>query len=295
MPQSEFVVSFSVMRVSTENTQRISSLFDSVHLRLFDAQTICTGQDWDAQDVQSSFWRFYFNTREGAALDLESGLYPLHKEQLYFVPAGVRFSCRNTQRLQHFYVHFDLLGLPSVALRELFASPIQVRASPTLVRSTKRLAQDLRVLAKAQTLDIGWQCRIKSLLYEALWVYLSHTPLETQERLRQLTQSHAPVLPAMQHIENNLSQPISNAELAQLCYLSEDYFIRRFRECVGQSPSQYIRERRVTLAAQQLLFSGASIDDIAAATGFGNRFYFSRVFARQMGISPAAYRKTSRV
>jgi transcriptional regulator GlxA family with amidase domain len=97
---------------------------------------------------------------------------------------------------------------------------------------------------------------------------------DMQERLRQLTQAHVPVLPAMQHIENNLSQPISNAELAKLCYLSEDYFIRRFRECVGQSPSQYIRERRVTMAAQQLLFSGASIDDIATATGFGNRLLF---------------------
>jgi AraC family L-rhamnose operon transcriptional activator RhaR len=64
---------------------------------------------------------------------------------------------------------------------------------------------------------------------------------------------------------------------------------------VGQSPSHYIRERRVMLAAQQLLFSSASIDDIALATGFGNRFYFSRVFTRQLGVSPAAYRKTSRV
>jgi AraC-like DNA-binding protein len=61
------------------------------------------------------------------------------------------------------------------------------------------------------------------------------------------------------------------SDLAQLCYLSEDYFTRRLRECVGQSPSHYIRERRVTIAAQQLLFSSASINHIAAATGFGNR------------------------
>ncbi len=295
MPQSEFLVSFSVMRVLAENTGRVSSLFDSVHLRLFDARFISIDQGWNAQNVQSSFWRFYFNTSDGAALNLEDGLYPLRKDQIYFVPAGVRFSCHNMCDIQHFYVHFDLLGLPSVALRELFARPVQVRDSPALAHSTKQLAHDLRVLAEVQTVDIGWQCRIKSLLYEALWVYLSDTSPETQERLRQLTQSHAPVLPAMQHIENNLSQPISNAELAQLCYLSEDYFIRRFRECVGQSPSQYIRERRVTMAAQQLLFSSASIDDIAAATGFGNRFYFSRVFTQQMGVSPAVYRKSSRV
>lgn len=283
------------MRVSTENTQRVPSLFDSVHLRLFDAQCISINEAWDAQDVQSSFWRFYFNSSDGAALDLGSGLYPLHKSQIYFVPAGVRFSCRNIQCIQHFYVHFDLLGLPSVGLRELFASPIEVQTSSALQRRVSRLVHELRVLDAGQTGNIGWQCRIKSLIYEALWTYLSSASPGTDERLRQLTQAHVPVLPAIQHIENNLSQPISNAELARLCFLSEDYFIRRFRECVGQSPSQYIRERRVTLAAQQLLFSSATIDEIALTNGFGNRFYFSRVFTRQMGVSPAAYRKTSRV
>jgi hypothetical protein len=173
MPQSEFLVSFSVMRVSEENTQRTSSLFDHVHLRLFDARCITIDKGWNAQDVQSSFWRFYFNSSDGAALSLESGLYPLHENQVYFVPAGVRFSCRNTHIVQHFYVHFDLIGLPSVALRELFASPVQCAHFASFAAQHSLMAHDLQVLDKAQTADIGWQCRIKSLLYEALWTYLS--------------------------------------------------------------------------------------------------------------------------
>jgi len=77
--------------------------------------------------------------------------------------------------------------------------------------------------------------------------------------------------------------------------MSEDHFIRRFRECVGQSPAQYIQEQRVARAAQRLVFTTESIDAIAAATGFANRFYFSRVFTRHMGTSPAAYRNAPRV
>ena len=49
------------------------------------------------------------------------------------------------------------------------------------------------------------------------------------------------------------------------------------------------------LAAQALLFTADSIETIAATSGFANRFYFSRVFTRQMGISPAAYRRAVRV
>jgi AraC-like DNA-binding protein len=226
-------------------------------------------------------------------LQVSGDLYPLRSDEIYFVPAGVRFSYRSMCRVEHFYVHFDLLGLPAVALRELYSAPVKVAAEGHLHDAVRRLAGDLRVLENA--LDVAQQCRIKSLLYEAFWLHLNSVPQGARERLWQLAKAHAPVLPALQYIENNLSQPISNGQLAQLCYLSEDYFIRRFRECVGQSPSQYIRERRVTLAAQQLLFSSASIDDVATATGFANRFYFSRVFTRQMGVSPAAYRRTSRV
>ncbi len=42
-------------------------------------------------------------------------------------------------------------------------------------------------------------------------------------------------------------------------------------------------------------FSADSIDAVAAASGFGNRFYFSRVFARHLGVAPGAYRRMARV
>jgi len=48
-------------------------------------------------------------------------------------------------------------------------------------------------------------------------------------------------------------------------------------------------------AAQALLFTADSIETIAAESGFANRFYFSRVFMRHMGVSPAIYRKAVRV
>ena len=71
-----------------------------LHLRLFTAERRTITPDWRAGNVRSSYWRFYANADDGAALalhgDTESGeeLYPLAAGRLYFVPAGVRFSCR---------------------------------------------------------------------------------------------------------------------------------------------------------------------------------------------------------
>lgn len=267
-------------------------MINNLHLRLFEADCIAIDSGWNARHVQSSFWRFYCNAGEGAGLELDAGICPLEAGRLYFVPAGLHFHCRNTARLEHFYIHFDVIGLPRLAIRELFHGPVCLPPSSALEAAISRLGQ--QIAWRSET-PMATQCRLQALLYEAFALGLESVPPEQMERSLRRAAALEPVLPAIRWIEANLSQPLSNGHLAGLCCFSEDYFIRRFRECVGQSPAQYIQERRVTRAAQELLFTPHSIEQIAEETGFGSRFYFTRVFARQTGVTPAAYRKASRV
>lgn len=240
----------------------------------------------------NSFWRLYYNSNEGAFLRLASDLYPLSAKRIFFIPAGVRFGCYNPKEVQHFYIHFDLIGLPAWAQRKIFSAPLAVPGEASL----QSLAQQLSTtLQQADETHLTLQCRLKSLIYQSLASYLETLPPETLLHCTQVATAQGVLLPALHSIEENIAQSITNGQLAALCHLSEDYFIRQFRHSIGQSPVQYILERRVTLAAQRLLFSEESIEQIATAVGFANRFYFSRIFTRQTGISPAAYRKVSRV
>jgi len=77
-----------------------------------------------------------------------------------------------------------------------------------------------------------------------------------------------------------------------MCHSSVDHFIRVFKQWTGQTPAQYILDTRVKAAAHELLFTDGSIDSIAEETGFRDRFYFSRVFKRRMGLAPAEYRNS---
>jgi len=124
---------------------------------------------------------------------------------------------------------------------------------------------------------------------------LATLPVSSHRQLNRLMMQQHAVMPALRYIDEHLGEAMDNATLAAQCHLSEDHFIRRFRESVGQTPAQYVLDRRVSTAAQQLVFSSESIEAIADQTGFPNRFYFSRMFARRMGVPPAAYRNTSRV
>jgi len=208
------------------------------------------------------------------------------------VPAGVRFSCRNLAAVGHFYVHFDVIGVPRVALRALFGGPLRVPHRAVLADAARALAA---ALGHSYAVGLTEQFRIKALIYGALAAYLESLSGDAIERYWRLAAAHAPVRPALREIEDHLPEQLTNRRLARICHMSEDHFIRRFRESVGQSPARYIQEQRVLLAAQALLFTSDSIEMIAAAAGFANRFYFSRVFMRHMGISPAAYRKAARV
>ena len=264
---------------------------DHLHLRLFkiDVLTIDTG--WDTQNVQSAFWRFYLNDRDGAALELPDGLYPLEAGKLIFVPAGVRFNCRCTQLVRHFYAHFDVIGLPDVVMRELFAMPIGLPREERLEQAAQGI---IAAWPEVGQNELWLQCRVKALLYEGLALYLRDLPPAQQERSNQLRHVLQPLLPAIERIERNLGTALSVSRLAQDCCLSTNHFIRRFHDCLHQTPGQYIQERRIRLAAQKLLFTDDTIEAIAEACGFGNRFYFSRLFTRHTGVSPAAYRKSSR-
>ncbi len=68
------------------------------------------------------------------------------------------------------------------------------------------------------------------------------------------------------------------------------YISRRFREVVGSSFSEYLQTCRMAQARKLLRETNRTIGEIAAAVGYQNQLYFSRVFRKCYSISPTAYR-----
>lgn len=281
-----------IERLASVARQR--DVMDTLHIRLFTADRVTLHPGWwNMQGVQSPFWRFYQNRDDGAFLTLATGEhYPLAANRVYFIPAGVRYSCNNDRTVRHFYIHFDVIGLPRLTMRSLFDAPVLLPADERFEATVTGFAEEMRL---SPALDLGGQCRAKALVYEGIARSLLLVSAESRDRSLRLAQEREPVVPALEHIENNLSSPLSIPVLAALCCLSPDHFARRFKICVGQTPGDYIQERRVTEAARLLLLTNRSIDAIASICGFANRNYLTRVFTRYMDLSPAAYRKGGRV
>jgi AraC-like DNA-binding protein len=58
------------------------------------------------------------------------------------------------------------------------------------------------------------------------------------------------------------------------------------------SPSRIIKKRVITEAKRLLLYTDKSVKEIAAQIGYDDQFYFSRLFAKETGISPSEFKKS---
>ena len=85
---------------------------------------------------------------------------------------------------------------------------------------------------------------------------------------------------------------LSVASLAARQGMSEVYLRKLFRSLYGVSPSQYITQTRISRAKQLMQYPFLSLEECAYQSGFSSLAYFSRVFRKVVGLSPAAYRKS---
>ncbi len=96
---------------------------------------------------------------------------------------------------------------------------------------------------------------------------------------------------AIEYIEENLCAEIELDVAAGFACVSADSFVRFFSYMTGMTLTEYIRRRRLTLAAQDLRNSKMAIVDIAVKYGYDSAAAFSRAFVKQHGIKPSIYRR----
>ena len=97
---------------------------------------------------------------------------------------------------------------------------------------------------------------------------------------------------ALAYIEENLVGDIEFTQVERLALCSEYHFRRMFSFLAGVSLSEYIRRRRLTLAAFELIHSKAQVIDVAIKYGYNSPDSFARAFYGLHGINPSEARMT---
>ena len=100
------------------------------------------------------------------------------------------------------------------------------------------------------------------------------------------------LLKVKEFIDKNLERIITNDELANLIFRSNDYLIKSFSRRYGKTPYEYQIDRKIIAAKRLLQYTQLSVRDISQRLGYSDQHYFSNLFKKKCGISPLKYRKT---
>jgi transcriptional regulator GlxA family with amidase domain len=147
---------------------------------------------------------------------------------------------------------------------------------------------DVALYLIARTVGVDEAMRMAR-LYLIDWHGSGQQPYATLARVRQIDD---PVIARCQQwIAGHYDEPAPVAAMARLSGLTERTFVRRFAEATGYRPLEYVHTLRLEEAKQMLEAGDLPVDMIACEVGYEDASFFGRLFRRQVGMTPGAYRK----
>jgi len=102
------------------------------------------------------------------------------------------------------------------------------------------------------------------------------------------------IFECLEYIDKNYRHPISLDDICSIAHLSRGYLCRVFKKETGRSVFDYLINRRLQFATNELRSSQSKVIAIALEAGFGDLTYFNRIFKKRLGCSPSEYRKRSK-
>jgi AraC-like DNA-binding protein len=188
---------------------------------------------------------------------------------------------------QHLLVEFELSRSRETASLPRRDAPMVLAADATRDELARGL---LRELASGAAPGSAVCARAQALLHLCLSSVLEASAEGAAGGRGPEGDARAQLQPVLRYVDTHLADLLPNAKLAEVAHASESHFIRLFRRTLGRTPARHVQERRVSVAAELLLRTSLSIDEIAERCGFANRYHFSRVFAQRMAHPPARFR-----
>lgn len=105
----------------------------------------------------------------------------------------------------------------------------------------------------------------------------------------QISERNDRIYKSLGYIHENYSARLSMDELAKMAYLSVNRYSVVFKSLIGVSPQNYIIKYRLQKAMELLRLTDMTIAQVAAAVGYSDQLYFSRLFKRHMQRTPSDY------
>ncbi|NVB42291.1 helix-turn-helix transcriptional regulator [Pseudenhygromyxa sp. WMMC2535] len=256
----------------------------------------------DAESVPTCYLILILTRGSGSARHIEA--IELEKGDIHLIPAGSRVELLNAGDAAGWLVAFDPAAfqrfedIPTGDLSDTPSIHHMIPQQSLIARGLLKLrpspARLERVLELVHTLDRE--------LSEPEWGALSAAQAVLVLLLIELfrhMQAHAPQAPltasptvraTLAHIERHCTESLTIDAIASAVKRSPSHLSRLVRKETGLTIGEWLREHRMVEARRRLLGTPASVETIAREVGYADVTHFIRVFRREHGQTPHAWR-----
>lgn len=230
---------------------------------------------WQSANFAAPHWRIYWNRDPGAAVVHGGKRIPLVPERFMVIPPETPYAPELSRTVGHFYLHFTM--------HPRLDAPRMIHTFP---------AEGEMLSAVQELMPLVGEGGGHALRVSVLCQYLAHAVL-ARIPVTQLQHVYADrrIEQAIQGMQDRLGEKLLNDDLAAESGMNTNAFIRLFRETTGETPQAFLTRLRIERACLRLLYTDASMEEIAEEVGFCDRYHFSRTFGRLRGMGPAAFRR----
>lgn len=262
-------------------------------------------RNWEFKELSFPYWRIYHNNWQGAFIEYLGREYELTPDKMVMIAPNTPYSTRLYDHeipetgyaitggrvepgltedqlrdegcILHLFIHFNI-GMPYDNI------------SPGIFtfELTEHLKQKLILIKRYLNYE-----HLRFNFHSGLTIQslISDLLAELPEKSWDLITGDHRILKVLNYVEKNTGKELNNIVLAQVTGMATNAFTRLFTREVGMPPQTYVKKKRIDKACISLHHSGLSIDEVAAQTGFADRYHFSRIFKQVSGVSPARYKK----
>ena len=247
-----------------------------------------TGKNWWNRKTHFHFNAIYLTKQGEFDLWINGTRYHIPENRVVFIPEGsdLQYYFDGNGILDKYYTHFHL-AIGETNICELFHFPyvFEPRDADAIERHFCELIR-LRTDPDNPVAQIAQSATLLALVSEVL---------SQANAVRNETNDKIPpeIREIAEYIDNHLDKLPSMDMLAEKIGYSTAYFTKKFKAVFGRTPTDYIAEKRIYRAKDELKNTDRTIYGIANSLGFSDASYFSSFFKARTGLSPAYYRKNS--
>lgn len=220
-------------------------------------------------------------------------------ETLLLLPNGRHGSYKPCDQTTHFYwLHMQTSGQwfpqshPSATVHSaattLFDSTAFDLALPKSEELNSPQAEPIfrQLIDLTQSVEVNERFKEQILFYQLVQLLMAVGTTQPRNHSETVAQE------ALAYLNTHYREPINDESLSRALSYHPGYITRCFKKSQHTTPTAYLMQVRLSQAQRLLTSSELSIEHIAAAVGYPNVSYFSRLFKQRIGTSPSTYRNS---